>query len=513
MKKLTAMLLLILVSNCAEDDAIRFSGGRQPIIGGAADTNMAHMAVVAIMDNYGLCTATLISPTVLLTAAHCAQSAARSYTVSFGNNLYGATRRAVSEVRPHPQYDDQALKNDIALMRLTTPAPSGVMPIPYLPASIGITVLDIGTQLEFVGFGEDERGGVGAKLTVKNALNWVCGGDSSCSVGGGYYAAPHTICQDQSPGGPCSGDSGGPAFILRDGREFVCGVTSYGDQDCRIYGCSTKVDAFEDFILEWVGKGLGVPCADVGQCDSGYCEQGFCCESECRGECRACNVGGQWGNCVVVPDGTPCEDTDKCNGVESCVGGVCRPGSPPDCDDRNPCTNDWCDSSKGCQHDAVADGTSCRDSNLCNGEEVCQGGVCQAGKELDCNDHNPCTQDVCLPDRGCVNTNVLNGSDCSGGICGTATCQYGVCVPLDASICDDSNPCTSDGCNPELGCVHIVSPEETSCGDCRVCRSGQCVEGECSGCACGSAGSGSRLLWSLLTLMGLGLLLSQGRKQ
>jgi hypothetical protein len=52
----------------------------------------------------------------------------------------------------------------------------------------------------------------------------------------------------------------------------------------------------------------------------------------------------------------------------------------------------------------VPDGTSCADSDLCNGAETCQSGTCTAGTPLSCDDGNPCTTDSCNPATGCVNT-------------------------------------------------------------------------------------------------------------
>src|SRR5207237_2166025 len=72
------------------------------------------------------------------------------------------------------------------------------------------------------------------------------------------------------------------------------------------------------------------------------------------------------------------------------------------CDDGNPCTADTCDTSAGCQHAAVADATPCPDGNLCNGAETCHAGVCTAGAPLSCSDGGECTTNVCDPQLGCM---------------------------------------------------------------------------------------------------------------
>ena len=43
-----------------------------------------------------------------------------------------------------------------------------------------------------------------------------------------------------------------------------------------------------------------------------------------------------------------CVDSDLCNGAERCESGLCVPGPALDCDDGNPCTDDSCDSGSGC---------------------------------------------------------------------------------------------------------------------------------------------------------------------
>ena len=518
MRRSYLWLPLLVLASCGPRQPELVLGRRAvPIVGGDYDTNPAHAAVVAIMDNYGLCTGTLISPEVVLTAAHCAQSAVSRYTVYFGSSVYNSTSRAVAEKLIHPQYDADNIVNDIALLRLVGKAPAYVSPIANLPERLGISPLDQGADLEFVGFGEDERGNSMVKLTVHNQLDWICTSAGGCSVGPGYYAAANTICQDQSPGGPCSGDSGGPAFIVREGREYVAGITSYGDEDCRYYGCSTKVDEFEQFIVGFVGGELGAPCSADDMCNSGHCTDGVCCESECSGECRGCNVGGQWGHCVPLPDGAACPDGNLCNGDETCQQGQCQPGQPLDCHVANRCVTDSCDPQQGCVYTPLADGTPCPNGNVCDGQESCRDGVCQYGEALDCDDHNPCTEDSCDPASGCHYPPRPDGSDCGGGACGPATCLGGYCLPQDESLCDDGDPCTADSCDPASGCDNRTLPDGYACGQCLMCRAGQCVEApDCSagGCGCGTDPTGPGYgLEALLLLLLLAAMSLPGRRR
>jgi hypothetical protein len=64
-------------------------------------------------------------------------------------------------------------------------------------------------------------------------------------------------------------------------------------------------------------------------------------------------------------NGLPCPDGDVCNGDEFCVGFVCSPGLPMDCDDDDICTADSCDPVEGCMYDTVFPmGSTCRRPDL-----------------------------------------------------------------------------------------------------------------------------------------------------
>ena len=102
-----------------------------------------------------------------------------------------------------------------------------------------------------------------------------------------------------------------------------------------------------------------------------------------------------------VADGTSCADGDVCNGDETCLAGSCSPGTPLELEDGDPCTVDSCDPISGVAHEPAAAGTACADSNACDGDEVCnEAGQCVAGEPPSIDDGDPSTLDFCDPSEG-----------------------------------------------------------------------------------------------------------------
>jgi RHS repeat-associated protein len=186
-----------------------------------------------------------------------------------------------------------------------------------------------------------------------------------------------------------------------------------------------------------------------------------------------------------VAAGTSCSDGNACNGAETCdASATCVSGTPPVVDDGNPCTADACSPSVGVSHTAVSDGTSCSDGNACNGTETCQAGTCAAGTAPSLDDGNPCTTDSCDPASGPKHTPAADGTSCSNGdLCdGDETCHSGSCTPGTPVNVDDGNPCTIDACSPVSGTVtHVAAPNGTTCADSNVCNGTElCVAGACA---------------------------------
>jgi secreted trypsin-like serine protease len=268
LKKNCGMVVLVLVALAAgfagcggEEILVDYSSARHFIYNGSPPNAPEHDAVVALLQvqgNYAyfFCSGTLIRPDVVLTAAHCLKGKkANRVLAAVGNSLSAGqyTLYYSSSLTVHPQYNSRTMDNDIALLKLKNNV-AGVTPVPEAPATIGLVQ---GEKLNFAGFGEQEDGTYGVKLQVDGTLDgFGCSAtDCNCQVPPGIPA--HQICYKQSPpatgSGPCFGDSGGPAFVYRNGKAYVAGMTSYGDQYCTIYGVSTRADAFESFIHGFAG--------------------------------------------------------------------------------------------------------------------------------------------------------------------------------------------------------------------------------------------------------------------
>ena len=157
--------------------------------------------------------------------------------------------------------------------------------------------------------------------------------------------------------------------------------------------------------------------------------------------------------------------------LPDCGDNVLDPGES--CDDGNTITGDCC--SAICTFEAM--GSSCSDATVCTTGDQCDGvGIC-TGTALMCDDSNGCTDDTCDPVGGCEfppNSAACDDGDActSGDICSAGSCSSG--LPL---LCDDANVCTDDRCDPESGCSFVSN--SVACDDGSACTLGTCDEGRC----------------------------------
>jgi len=316
---------------------------QEPIINGLLPDEPMHDAVVSLHQRSGdswypdiYCSGTLIAPDVVLTAAHCLDGnhprrvkpiSADEVVVYVGDNpindgYANGSPYIVTEVAVHPGYDKNAITDDIGLLRLASQPP--VTPVAALPASQGLTSADEGVVLNFAGFGADENDNYNQKLQIDGVLD--------------HLYSEFQIYYYQNEGGPCFGDSGGPAFIKRGSTPYVAGITSYGDSYCATYGVSTRPDYYDAWINDFIGT-VQPDCSEDGYCNPD-CADGADPDCSTAPDCSAdgyCN-----------PECADGEDPDCDTGPDCSADGYCNPdcaaGEDPDCSTSDPyCGDGYCD--------------------------------------------------------------------------------------------------------------------------------------------------------------------------
>jgi V8-like Glu-specific endopeptidase len=236
------------------------------------------------------CTATLVAPKVLITAAHCIEDA-KPNSVAWVNNAgvpaespsAASGWRRAAKIQKHPSYPQQYMNHgyDCAVIVLEEPV-TGVAPKPYKKTQLGAAGL--GQPARIVGYGNTNgRAGTGSGTKRELATKIKEVRDGVLTIGSRGAVS-------------CQGDSGGPAFISEGGVETVAGISSYGDIGCVESGSYARTELCAAFFDSFTQQTCTPQCAGK-VCGSDGCG-GVCgaCEAD-----RACSAG----QCVAVPANPP----------------------------------------------------------------------------------------------------------------------------------------------------------------------------------------------------------------
>lgn len=230
----------------------------QAIYGGGPVEPGAWPAVVSIVTTNKRCTGTLVSPSLVFTAAHCfSPSPTAAVQIRFGDSDNAPTMAFTSD--DWGAHEDFCLPeecgedlHDFAWIRL--PQPVDIEPIlPITDQAEFDEVMVVGQELIFVGYGQTDDGSLGDKHEVVASL-------TSFNESGREFRA----------GGEgkdtCFGDSGGPALVeLSSGEIRLAGVISRGGEcgEGGIYGVPMPE-------LCWLRDSSGIDLLPEG-CDACDC--------------------------------------------------------------------------------------------------------------------------------------------------------------------------------------------------------------------------------------------------
>jgi len=197
-----------------------------------------------------VCSGTLVSPTVFLTASHCTaflEADPRPDYVTFDETDIEPfpTGLILATAHTNPAYTG-GVRDDVSVLVLSTPVTS-ITPA-QLPQTVGYLDtlgLDQKTRLTVVGYGTSE------KVIVKgeNGPQFPFEGDRGYGIGGFNSLTPQWLKMSQNAAhgdsGACYGDSGGPTFLgaaPTDG-DVVLAVTSTGDAPCYSTNVAARTDS------------------------------------------------------------------------------------------------------------------------------------------------------------------------------------------------------------------------------------------------------------------------------
>ncbi|MBM4252413.1 MAG: serine protease [Deltaproteobacteria bacterium] len=240
-------LSLLLISGCevssAEQSHLKIRSGQEVTWQQEGPEAKSTVGLI-IQDSFGresTCSAALIGPDLLVTAAHCVYGYA-GVTAFFGLDRDTAIARRqlnpAAAVAIHPDYKAQGPEiapHDIAVLKLKSAAPSNYEPIALAASTAN---LEPGTQVLLAGYGITELGRDSG--TLRYTMATYTGSD----------AQGRLQINDPWRRGACSGDSGGPLYHEEDGRYVVAGVLSGGPIPCRGVNFYTAVAEHLDFVKE-----------------------------------------------------------------------------------------------------------------------------------------------------------------------------------------------------------------------------------------------------------------------
>jgi len=243
------------------------NGAASPIIGGTVTKGDPAVVLLisypADQSSFDTCTASVISPTVLLTAAHCVDPGKHpgySFGVFTGPDASAYPTVAslkpklspVKSVHAHPDYDTAPpFHADIAVIVLDKPLLAAPLPVNRAAPTAAM----VGGPARIVGYGQVQYKQFNVIKHEAPTVVAALGAQDTIVVGDNVHRS-------------CIGDSGGPALVMIDGVETIVGVDSYTETSgCLEPAHYRRTDVYTAFLDQYVPP--PVPPVDAGLGGSG----------------------------------------------------------------------------------------------------------------------------------------------------------------------------------------------------------------------------------------------------
>lgn len=176
-----------------------------------------------------ICSGTLISSQLILTAAHCFQGIKGAFFVEVGATTLGTGKKiGVDAYWVSPRYNRSSIVNDVAVGHLLIPHQLSIYPKLDTSATTGSSTKAKATIL---GWGSDQNGEITGDLrkttvsfqSVSALRSYGRGFNTKTNLAAGTYISKERIYT-----AACHGDSGGPLITGTLSKPVISGIVSYG---------------------------------------------------------------------------------------------------------------------------------------------------------------------------------------------------------------------------------------------------------------------------------------------